>query len=57
MNSSKTPPIVRAAQSGSIYEAAQAYARLEMSIIPLKGKRPALNGLEGISTAKSQQLC
>ncbi len=44
MNSNKTSPIVRAAQSGSIYEAAQAYATLEMSVVPLKGKRPALNG-------------
>jgi len=35
---------VRAAQSSTIYEAAQAYAALGLSIIPLKGKRPALNG-------------
>lgn len=44
MNSTSTPPIVRAAQSSVIYEAAQAYAALGLSVIPLNGKRPALNG-------------
>lgn len=43
MNSNQLLPIVQAAQSGSIYEAAQAYTELEMSVIPLNGKRPALN--------------
>jgi hypothetical protein len=42
VNSNQIPPIVQAAQSGNIYEAAQAYAGLEMSVIPLNGKRPAL---------------
>lgn len=44
MNSTLTPPIVRAAQSKTILEAAQHYAALGMSIIPLSGKRPALAG-------------
>ena len=35
-------PIVRAAQANTIVEAAQAYAAEGMSVIPLKGKRPAL---------------
>ena len=42
MNSTTKPPIVRAAQSNNIIEAALAYADLGMSVIPLKGKRPAL---------------
>lgn len=42
MNSTNTPPIVQAAQS-KIIEAAKGYAALGMSVIPLKGKRPALN--------------
>lgn len=42
MNSTSTPPIVQAAQS-RIIEAAKGYAALGMSVIPLKGKRPALN--------------
>ena len=41
MNSTSTPPIVQAAQS-NIIEAAKGYAALGMSVIPLKGKRPAL---------------
>lgn len=41
MNSTSTPPIVQAAQ-GNIIEAAKGYAALGMSVIPLKGKRPAL---------------
>ena len=43
MNNNHKPPIVQAAQAENIYQSAQAYARLGMSIIPLKGKRPALN--------------
>ena len=42
MNSTSKPPIVLAAQSKNI-EAARKYAALGMSVIPLKGKRPALN--------------
>ncbi len=41
MNSTSTPPIVQAANSNSI-AAAKGYAALGMSVIPLKGKRPAL---------------
>jgi hypothetical protein len=41
VNSMSTPPIVQAAQS-KIVEAAKSYAALGMSVIPLKGKRPAL---------------
>ena len=41
MNSTNTPPIVQAAQS-TVIEAAKGYAALGMSVIPLKGKRPAL---------------
>ncbi|MAS33603.1 MAG: hypothetical protein CL610_06335 [Anaerolineaceae bacterium] len=36
------PPIVRAAQSSTLLDAALAYADLGMSLIPLTGKRPAL---------------
>ena len=43
MQSNTQPPIVAAAQSESILEAAQAYARLGLSVLPLKGKRPACN--------------
>ncbi len=43
MNSTSTPPIVQAAQSQSIIQAAKGYAALGMSVIPLNGKRPALN--------------
>lgn len=42
MNSTNRPLIVQAAQS-NIVEAAKGYAALGMSVIPLKGKRPALN--------------
>ncbi len=42
MNSTSTPPVVQAAQA-NVIEAAKGYAALGMSIIPLKGKRPALN--------------
>src|SRR5690606_36881523 len=41
VNSTNTPPIVQAAQN-SVIEAAKGYAALGMSVIPLKGKRPAL---------------
>lgn len=41
MNSTSTPPIVLAAQS-NIVESVKGYAALGMSVIPLKGKRPAL---------------
>jgi hypothetical protein len=41
VNSTNTPPIVQAAQA-NIIEAAKGYAALGMSVIPLKGKRPAL---------------
>lgn len=34
--------IVQAAQSNSILDAALMYARLGMSVIPLRGKRPSL---------------
>ncbi|MBZ0304974.1 MAG: bifunctional DNA primase/polymerase, partial [Anaerolineae bacterium] len=44
MNSNQIPPIVQAAQSGSIYEAAQGYTAQGMRVISLNGKRPALNG-------------
>ena len=42
MNSTTMPPIVRAAQSSTLLDAALAYADLGMSLIPLTGKRPAL---------------
>ena len=42
MNSTNTPHTVQAAQS-NIIEAARGYAALGMSVIPLKGKRPALS--------------
>jgi len=42
MNSSTMQPIVSAAQSETTAVAALAYAALELSIIPLDGKRPAL---------------
>ena len=41
MNSTSTLPIVLAAQT-NIIEAAKGYAALRMSVVPLKGKRPAL---------------
>jgi len=37
------PPIVSAAQSETTTAVALAYAALELSVIPLDGKRPALN--------------
>jgi len=43
VNSTNTPPMVQAAQAQTILSAALAYALLGLSIIPLKGKRPALN--------------
>lgn len=43
MNSANRPPISQAAESKTAFEAAKTYAALGMSIIPLKGKRPALN--------------
>jgi hypothetical protein len=43
VNSTNKPPIVLAAQSKSMIEAAKAYAALNLSVIPLDGKRPALN--------------
>jgi predicted transcriptional regulator len=42
VNSTNTLPIVNAAHSNTL-EAAQGYAALGMSVIPLNGKRPALN--------------
>jgi len=43
VNDNHKPPIVQAAQSETIYQSAQAYEKLGMSVIPLKDKRPALN--------------
>ena len=43
MTSTNLPLIVQAAQQNSTFEAAQHYAELGLSIIPLQGKRPALN--------------
>jgi len=43
MKSSTMPPIVSAAQSETTTAVALAYAALELSVIPLDGKRPALN--------------
>ena len=42
MNSTSTPPIVLASQSKSIIQVAKMYAALNLSVIPLKGKRPGL---------------
>ena len=42
MTSEHQPPIVQAAQSVTLIEAASAYAALGLSILPLSGKRPAL---------------
>lgn len=42
MNGTHRPPIVQAAETENIYEAAKQYAALELSVIPLQGKRPAL---------------
>jgi hypothetical protein len=42
VNSTSMLPILETAQSNSIYEAAKRYAALGLSVIPLKGKRPAL---------------
>ena len=42
-STTKTPAIAQAAQSNKVLEAALAYRRLNMSVLPLKGKRPALN--------------
>lgn len=42
MASLNLPPIVRAAQQKTVLSAALAYAALEISVIPLNGKRPAL---------------
>lgn len=53
MNSKQIPLIVQAAQSGSIYNSAQAYERLSMSVIPLKGKRPALNSWKAYQTNRA----
>ena len=53
MNNNKIPPIVQAAQSENSYESAQAYAKLEMSVIPLKGKRPALNSWKPYQTKRA----
>ncbi len=41
-SSTAAPAIVQAAQSNKVLEAALAYRRLGMSVLPLKGKRPAL---------------
>lgn len=43
MTSTNQPLIVQAAQQNSSYLAAKQYAQLGLSIIPLQGKRPALN--------------
>ena len=53
MNNNHTPSIVQAAQSGSIDNSAQAYERLSMSVIPLKGKRPALNSWKAYQTKRA----
>jgi hypothetical protein len=53
VNSNQIPPIIQAAQSGSIYNSAQAYERLSMSVIPLKGKRPALNSWKAYQTKRA----
>ena len=42
MNGTHRPPIVQAAETETIYEVAKQYAALELSVIPLQGKRPAL---------------
>ncbi len=42
MTSEHQLPIVRAAQSATLIEAASAYAALGLSVLPLSGKRPAL---------------
>jgi hypothetical protein len=42
VNSTTTPPIVRAAQCSNTLEAALTYADLGMSVVPLNGKRPVL---------------
>jgi hypothetical protein len=42
VTSAKLPPIVQAAQQNSTYQAAQQYAKLGLSIMPLQGKRPVL---------------
>ncbi len=38
-----TPAVAQAAQSNKVLEAALAYRKLNMSVLPLKGKRPALD--------------
>lgn len=50
------PPIVRAAQSASVYEAADAYSMLGMSVLPLIGKRPALATWTSLQTFSASFL-
>jgi hypothetical protein len=54
VNSTSTPPIVQAAQ-GNIIEAARGYAALGMSVIPLKGKRPALTSWAQYQQSRASQ--
>ena len=56
MNSNNIPPIVRATQANTIYETAQAYATIGLSIIPLKGKRPALKSWKGYQQRRATQI-
>jgi hypothetical protein len=54
VNSTSTPPIVLAAES-NIIEAAKGYAALGLSVIPLKGKRPALTGWTQYQQSRAAQ--
>lgn len=49
------PEIVRAAQSHTVLEAALAFADLRMSVIPCKGKAPAINEWKHLQTRRASR--
>ena len=56
MTSYEQPPIIRAAQASSLFAAAEAYALLGFSVLPLIGKRPALPSWTAFQTVAASGL-